>query len=323
MNSFDENLQKSLQIYYKEEIKKISKDIKKYPSKNLSLEEEKILVEKILLLPIEKQTLFLSKYIYKESPEEVERIFYIKDPKESLDYTIYLLSKILGLENYIISDESLESACRQLVKVQTKEIESMKNVEKPNYSKAFKENMKKLGIKTETTFVNILKKVAVFFLIVSTSLTLFFSINVEAREKFFDWIIEDHGDFSIFTPENIENRDIEKLKIDDLKINYIPEGYELVDIQKGKINKVSKYINKNNENFLFFVRFSDLEIQSNGHSLDTEDAILEEIKINEHDGYIWTHDINYLLWQQNGIECFISGNINREEIIKIAENISK
>ena len=221
MNNFEENLKKALQVYYKEEIIKISEDIKKYPSKNLSLEEEKILVEKILLLPIEKQTLLLSKYIYKESPEEVERIFYIKDPKENLNYTIYLLSKILGLENFIISDDSLESACRQLVKIQAKEIENMKNVEKPKYSKAFKENMKKLGIKTETTFVNILKKVAVFFLIVSTSLTLFFSINVEAREKFFDWIIEDHGDFSIFTPENIENRDMEKLKIDDLKIIYI------------------------------------------------------------------------------------------------------
>lgn len=321
MNSFEENLQKSLQIYYKEEIKKISKDIKKYPSKNLSLEEKKILVEKILLLPIENQTLLLSKYIYKESPEEVERIFYIKDPKESLDYTIYLLSKILGLENYIISDESLESACRQLVKVQTKEIESMKNVEKPKYSKAFKENMKKLGIKTETTFVNILKKVAVFFLIVSTSLTLFFSINVEAREKFFDWIIEDHGDFSIFTPENIENRDMEQLKIDDLKINYIPEGYELVDIQKGKINKIYTYKNKS-DNY-FRITLSEL-IESYGtNAYDTEDAILEEIKINGHDGYIWRHNEYMLIWQQNGIECFIYGNISREEIIKIAEYISK
>ena len=31
----------------------------------------------------------------------------------------------------------------------------------------------------------------------------------------------------------------------------------------------------------------------------------------------------YLIWQQDEIECHVSGNLNKDEIFKVAENILK
>ena len=34
-------------------------------------------------------------------------------------------------------------------------------------------------------------------------------------------------------------------------------------------------------------------------------------------------DMAYLVWYQDGIECHIIGNLNKDVILKVAENISK
>jgi len=33
--------------------------------------------------------------------------------------------------------------------------------------------------------------------------------------------------------------------------------------------------------------------------------------------------MTYLIWCQDGIECHVSGNLDKDEVIKVAENIEK
>ncbi|WP_058487020.1 DUF4367 domain-containing protein [Defluviitalea phaphyphila] len=57
---------------------------------------------------------------------------------------------------------------------------------------------------------------------------------------------------------------------------------------------------------------------------DTENTNIEEITLKGSQAYMWqTDDVIYLIWYQDGVECHIVGNLSRDEILKIAENISK
>ena len=178
-----------------------------------------------------------------------------------------------------------------------------------------------MNIKIENKFARIAKRVAMIFLVVGISFTLFLATNVQAREKFFDWIVEKYEQYSIFTPEAINEDYIDKVDIDELKINYIPDGFELDNVQKGKVSMIYKYINIDEQ--FFYLQINEVMSIAESHSKDTENAEMESIFIKDSEAFYWEHDIKYLLWQQNGVECFISGNIEKDELIKIAENISK
>lgn len=285
---------------------------------DLKLDQIKKLKDLIKALSFEDSTILMDKYIYKTGPEALEEIFSIEDAEDEFIYIRYILSRALGLEEEKqISDEDLETAARLVLGDKVEEIQGAENKEP---SRTLKKQIKDLGIDTGRQARRVIKKAAAIILILSSIAGMFLATNAEARDKIYSWIIEDRGTYSIFKAEKPAIEE-EILDIDDLKINYIPQGFELLEIQRGNINKIYQYANKNEE--FVFINFSNISKKSNGTNFDTEDAVLEEIMINGNNGYIWSHNINYLLWQQNGIECFISGNISREEIIKIGENISK
>ena len=57
---------------------------------------------------------------------------------------------------------------------------------------------------------------------------------------------------------------------------------------------------------------------------DTEGIEIEEITFKGSQAYMWQiDDMAYLVWYQDGIECHIIGNLNKDVILKVAENISK
>ncbi|WP_054252916.1 DUF4367 domain-containing protein [Neofamilia massiliensis] len=170
---------------------------------------------------------------------------------------------------------------------------------------------------------SVLKKVAVFFLVSASILGIFLGTNTQARERIYSWIIEDFGLYSSFTAEK-PSIDEESLSLDDLKINYIPEGFDLKEVQEGRINLIYQFINMQNKENFFIVHFRLLEENPTESFYDTEDTRLENIIISGRDGYFWQKkELTSILWKQNSIECNVYGNLNKDEIIKIGENISK
>ena len=303
-NKFEDLLKKSTTKYYEKEINNFSNlesDIENF--KSLSDMEILQLSKKIKNLSFESRTILMSKYAYKISPTETKVTFEIDNPKEKANFLNKTLSNTMGIDGYI-DDKSFEKACEIIIEQENKELEKLKQKPKPKYK-------------------HILKKVAAIFLISTLSLGILLATSSTAREKLFDWDIIDFGEYSEFVPEKINPDYTEILEVSDLEINYIPEGFELNDVQEGKTIKSFTYKSKENENH-FYIDFSSKVDVNSITNINTEGAIVEEIMINGNTGYIWEiKNRNYLIFFKNGIEIIVVGNIPEYEIIKIAESINK
>lgn len=146
------------------------------------------------------------------------------------------------------------------------------------------------------------------------------AVNAEAREKVFEWIIEKFPKFSIFISEDIdENKEL--VELTSFTINYIPEGFELMDINQGRKMLIYNYSGENNQEF--YIKLLDSSDEGKSY-YDTEGAEVEEIIFKGSQGYIWeTDEMTYLIWHQYGVEFHIVGNLNKDEILKVAKNILK
>lgn len=320
MDKFSKQIEKTLEFesYFPSILENYKNFDKIKESTSLSKDQIKFLSKRIQDLPFELYTILSCKIIYNQSPKDIEKVFSFKNSREKYYYTLEKLSQAFGLKDNLIDEKSLKEALEICIE---EDINTLQEADfKP--SKNFKKKMSKLGLEIEKPIKKILKKVSVFFLIFVTSASIFLGANVEAREKFFDWVIEDFGLYSRFTADNIEDYDIEQIGINDLKINYIPDGFELKKTQKGEINIIYTFSNEKKE--YFKIRFKSLAKLTSKGLYDTENTDIEKILINKKNGYIIKKDNSVsILWQQNGIECNVHGNLNEKELIKIAENISK
>ena len=109
----------------------------------------------------------------------------------------------------------------------------------------------------------------------------------------------------------------ENYRIGNFSIEYIPDGFQLE--KQREIDQEIYLLFENSENALISITVS----QSNGvHSVDTEDAYIEEITINGIKSLYSTKDGNNILamCSEKGIVT-IQSTISRDEIVKIARNI--
>ena len=115
-----------------------------------------------------------------------------------------------------------------------------------------------------------------------------------------------------FTNEKADN----PAESGNIKLDYLPEGFSLCksEIEDDKVflqfEKEAKY-------------FNILRRGSNSAmNIDSENAEIERIDINGKEAYYSTNEnINILVFHDNTYSYEISGNIEREEIISIAQNI--
>ena len=109
--------------------------------------------------------------------------------------------------------------------------------------------------------------------------------------------------------------------------HYVPNGFEMDDVQKFERaeNFLHVYSSKETEES-YTVRCSI--IQPGQQSLfDNEHTVYETVKVGEADATLGMSasengDTVYILsWEQGGVSNTIMGNISRDEIMKIAENV--
>lgn len=287
---------------------------------SLPMEQINRLAGKIALLPPEYQHILFFKYCFGNTIFEIEEILNIENTKGKLLYVEKMLSRRIGLESSWIDSASLEEACELALKEYMKDHDNLEKEYEPNYSKAFRRKLKdiKSAQKPYEIYKIIAKKVAIFILISTLGLSFVLAVNAEAREKVFHWIMETFPKFSTFKSQNISDDYIFDLKLID--INYIPEGYELQELKEGRRILVYNYLADNNQELTIRLFISSNEKSSH---YDTEDAVVEEFMFKGSQAYSWkTDQLTYLLWYQDGIECHVSGSLDKNEIIKIAENIA-
>ena len=290
--------------------------------KSLSIPQIDQLARKISLLPSEYRNILFFRYCFNSTPSETNKMLGTESSISKLRYVEKMLSGFMKLEGCWIDENSMEKACEIALVEDTKDYDNTIILHKPNYSKDFRLKLKDISIKQKPNNMLklIFKRVAIFILVSILSFTTILAVNAEARENVLGWIIETFPKFSIFAPQVVD-ADKKSVDLTSLKINYIPMGFELSDIHEGRKMLIYNYSTENNQELT--IKLFDPSGQGKSY-YDTENSEVEEIIFKGSQAYTWqTEKMTYLIWNQDGVECHISGDLNKNEILKIAENISK
>lgn len=289
-----------------------------------SLSKEQIykLAQKINLLPLEYCNLLFFRYCFENTTFEIGRILEIENAESKVLYVQRMLSSLMELNNIWIDNNSMKQACKLALQDDMKFYDKMEVQYKPKYSNAFRQKLKKIKAAQNPyeMFRLIVKRVAVFVVVCILSFSAVLAVNAKVREKFCYWIIETFPEFSIFITKN-KDENSNSAELESFKIKYIPKDLELIDTTELRTMVVYNYSSKNGQKLTIQLFISDKEDKI---YYDTENTEVEEFIFKESRAYTWqTDQMTYLIWYQDGIECHVSGNVDKDEIIKIAENIEE
>jgi hypothetical protein len=146
-------------------------------------------------------------------------------------------------------------------------------------------------------------------IILIAAILLSFATTVFAIPSYREFIVDkfsNHSEYNVADTKNAE-------KVTALKLNYIPDGFEKTEeyeytliYKKGdKSFSVAKYQLSANINF------------------DTEEYESENIKINNIDAIYYRSNTNQngIIFNNGKYIFIISGNIDKETLVKIAQNV--
>lgn len=99
-----------------------------------------------------------------------------------------------------------------------------------------------------------------------------------------------------------------------VRLNYVPFGFEMTE--QSKNSECNMLAFEYGEKYFTF-SMETIESQPN---IDTEDAVVENVTVNEYEGVFSSKDrVNILLWHNDYNILSICGNISKEEMMKIAK----
>lgn len=267
-----------------------------YQTVNLSSCQEKDLIKAILNLPIDRQNLLVFYKYYKHSFDEIEEILDIENPNGEYLHLVIILSEIIGLNTCIISNNSMEKVCKEIVKISKIKLDSDLNYlnMKPNVNKFTKKRY------------SIVATIFLFF-------ALLLGVDAYANGKVFEWVVSTFEKYSVFNVDNENVIDKDNLTI---KMTYIPNNFILED--KSLSESIDHYYYVYDDKFLaiLFV-YEDTSIY-----IDTENAEKNEFDINENHIITWKKESeNYFVFSKGDVGCQVYGNIEKEEFIKVYNGI--
>lgn len=265
------------------------------------------LSEKILHLPYQGIVLLFSRYCFRLSPKETEKFFQLENAKGRFRFYRELLSSnIGGSSTQVISDDSLNQAC----KIAIKNYLRMELKEDPAANSAGKRQ-------THIAFRRFGKAVAV----AAITITLLFSTamvaNAQFREKVIAWVVETFEKYSIFELQS----DGENIQPDlqSYKPTYIPDGAELQNTVEVPEFISYKYEICGSDYFIIQLSQSDIRIY-----VDAENADIEPLNKDGVTGYYFKKDdLNYVCFERDDCSFSVYGSLNLDELIKIAAGIAK
>jgi len=208
----------------------------------------------------------------------------LEDKKEEIKNTDFPKKLDTWVEEYIKQEEKKE-----------KKIKLIKNIKKQS------------------------KKAAIILLIIIAGIsTLIFTVEA-IRVRVFNYFIERNERYTEIRVE--EENDIETPELDwenYYQPTYMTEGYYFESEEDGGLIKILNYSDGKNQIIITQTN------NSAGIQIDTEDATTERININGNEGFLTIkEDRSMIFWHNEERSFTITGNIKKEEIIKIAESIEK
>lgn len=277
------------------------------------------LAERIGLLPPPDQSLLYFHYCFDISDKDAGEILEITRPLAKRIYIENVLSAFLldtsdSEENHRIGEESMKRACEKAL-LEYADYNPAEFTGYPVYSKRFRKRLKKIRAaqKTDRVLPLLVKRAAVVLLVISMGFTTVVVADAGFREIVAEWVVEALTEFSRFRIENMLSDSNTELKY---KIEYIPDGFELVESIEEEIYSYYRYDNGKDKIVITLAAFPVIS------SLDTENIKTEQFEFHGNQAYRWKiNEVNYMLWRQDELQISILSTLELSEIYNIANGI--
>jgi len=186
---------------------------------------------------------------------------------------------------------------------------------KAGKAKMLKEYNRKTAIKKS---LKISSRIAIIVLCISILSGGIAVVSVDAlRIKVFNMVIEI---FHTYSKMNSNKNEGYRFSNDDITLEYVPNGFEIETNTKFD-DRISLRFSENDR----FFNVSVIIYEEDGdNNINTQETEIIEIDINGYDGsFISNNGINILTWHDDDYTYKFSGNMERNELKKIAENARK
>ena len=213
-------------------------------------------------------------------------------------------------------DELLDEAAHITVEKDSGELEmptdniSFSDEHEVKMQRLFKSERRKIAAKKFRKYA--VRAACIFLALIVFSCATIFSVSAW-RVRFLNFVLD------IGAPNTDYNFTDEKPapQMDDrLQLDYIPEGFVIKESVSD--DRSINFIFSNEDKF-FYVSSDGL---NTNFSIDTENALVERIKINGFDAvYTANQNANTLIWHDDDRAYTITGNISKDEIFKIAKGL--
>ena len=105
----------------------------------------------------------------------------------------------------------------------------------------------------------------------------------------------------------------------EIKVGYIPEGFEKYDAEYYSKYIIYKYKSNSEEMFTIWKCTSSLEMNFDTENFITEEIIVDNMKYTYCQG---NEGVNNLLWTKNDYVYRIDGTLSKDEMVKIAKFVN-
>ena len=171
------------------------------------------------------------------------------------------------------------------------------------------------------TAYRVFRQVAVFVLVAALLFTTAFAASEKVRVATLNFISETFFDHMEIRPGKANSPASEGDPL-DFEVGWLPEGFELSSQKKGQSFLQQEFIHPNGG----WINIAlEMLTGSSVMFIDTEDAELENIRINGWNAQIITKDYINIVIYIDAYDCVmtvVGQNVSRENLLKVAENIT-
>lgn len=136
------------------------------------------------------------------------------------------------------------------------------------------------------------------------------------REKVFNYFLSDNPGYTEMTPleQNVESNALPKVKLE-----YLPNGYELISSEENEVSGVWKSYGNAEEQF---IEFSLCRSDYYSPSVDNDTMKREQVRINVYQAQLFSDEQDcYLVWQAGDYTLSLYGSLDKDTMIKIANHV--
>ncbi len=191
-----------------------------------------------------------------------------------------------------------------------------KEIPEHTFSKEHNEKMKSLLSDNLIKYKpKLSKKTLKFILIAAIILSLAITVFVTAKPAFEKYSLKMFSDHSIYNVI-LDNKSYAK-KVNSLNVKYIPNGFEKTE-EENNINNIV-YTYKNNDKYFYVGKYTlDTSV---GYNTEKYEEELIKIDNKEYIYYKVSDNMQGILFNNGEYIYETDGNISKEELVKIAQNI--